>query len=343
MYSKQKKSQYENEIWYPFRYYSSSPDFDKPSLQMIFMGIFVAPIKLLLLLFIFLGLYVFALICSMGIGIEAMTSSPSRRREIFITAYHYCALSIGFVLGLKAQISGTRDKSVPCMVANHMSYIDIIVFSLIEPVSAVAKESVSNYPIVGVLSRAIQCVFVPHAGDSAQRLSGAKTIDHSETPIARIGQRQIPNDKTTLLIFPEGTTTNGRTIIRFRRGAFTSGHPVQPVVWRFCNDEFNPVWVDMPIKKHLFHLLTQPVVPIEITILPPYYPNDDEKKDAQLYADHVQQLMASELGVPATQHTIHDMVKLSKITRTKNISWRASEEEFSRACCVDQVGGGAVM
>ncbi len=36
-----------------------------------------------------------------------------------------------------------------------------------------------------------------------------------------------------LLLFPEGTTTNGRYLLPFKTGAFLAGEPVQPVVIRY--------------------------------------------------------------------------------------------------------------
>ena len=37
-----------------------------------------------------------------------------------------------------------------------------------------------------------------------------------------------------LLVFPEGTTTNGRALVHFKSGCFRSGVPVQPVLARFA-------------------------------------------------------------------------------------------------------------
>jgi lysophosphatidylcholine acyltransferase / lyso-PAF acetyltransferase len=36
-----------------------------------------------------------------------------------------------------------------------------------------------------------------------------------------------------ILLFPEGTTTNGRYLLRFRTGGFIAGVPVQPIILRY--------------------------------------------------------------------------------------------------------------
>ena len=46
----------------------------------------------------------------------------------------------------------------------------------------------------------------------------------------------------SVLLFPEGTTTNGRTLISFKLGAFAPGFPIQPVVIRYPFVHFDVSW-----------------------------------------------------------------------------------------------------
>ena len=50
-------------------------------------------------------------------------------------------------------------------------------------------------------------------------------------------------DFTQTLIFPEGTTTNGRALINFKSGAFIPGVPIQICVARYPFKHFDPCWV----------------------------------------------------------------------------------------------------
>jgi len=45
-----------------------------------------------------------------------------------------------------------------------------------------------------------------------------------------------------VLLFPEGTTTNGRFLLSFQMGAFIPGYPIQPVVVRYPYVHFDQSW-----------------------------------------------------------------------------------------------------
>jgi len=45
----------------------------------------------------------------------------------------------------------------------------------------------------------------------------------------------------------------------------------------------------------------------EITLLDPYFPSDEEKQDAKLFANNVRSVMAEELGVGTTEHSYDDV------------------------------------
>uniref|UniRef100_A0A3Q1FHJ0 Phospholipid/glycerol acyltransferase domain-containing protein n=1 Tax=Acanthochromis polyacanthus TaxID=80966 RepID=A0A3Q1FHJ0_9TELE len=96
-----------------------------------------------------------------------------------------------------------------------------------------------------------------------------------------------------MLMFPEGTTTNGRALIKFKPGAFLAGVPVQPVLLRYPNK-----------------LVSES---IGVTFLPVYNPSPEERSDPKLYADNVQKLMAKALGVPATDYVMEGRVPVSKL------------------------------
>jgi len=67
--------------------------------------------------------------------------------------------------------------------------------------------------------------------------------------IAEIKRRAHSEGKwPQYLIFPEGTTTNGKALVAFKPGAFIPGMPVQPIVLRFTDkwDTTSWTWVSTP-------------------------------------------------------------------------------------------------
>ena len=128
---------------------------------------------------------------------------------------------------------------------------------------------------------------------------------------AKIAYRARNDDFPRLLIFPEGTTTNGSALLAFRSGAFRPGVPVQPVVVAYprAAGSVDPAWVSdgpggLAIAAALWR---QPSSRISVRFLPVYYPSAAEQADAELYASNVQRAMAAALGVPTTQYTYEDI------------------------------------
>ena len=105
-------------------------------------------------------------------------------------------------------------------------------------------------------------------------------------------------DLARLLVFPEGTTNNSRSLIHFKRGAFAAGLPVQPIALKYNNQNTNVAWTSGAVS-HLFSLLSGWHNYLEVTLAPVYMPSEVEKADARSYATHVQRHLAAILGQPA--------------------------------------------
>ncbi len=133
-----------------------------------------------------------------------------------------CARSVLLILGLTLRVTGNKSSAciAPCVVSNHISAMDILVF-LSLGASFVANDAVLKIPGVGTVAKSIGCLFVER--DSADSRSAAR--EAIRTHFMRM-DRGIHAPQ--LVIFPEGTTTNGNGLLLFRRGAFVSGFKVQP-------------------------------------------------------------------------------------------------------------------
>jgi len=88
--------------------------------------------------------------------------------------------------------------------------------------SFVSKISVKSYPGVGSIAKAIDCVFLERAGTKEEKIAVGQAIE----------KRQAENekgDRSPILIFPEGATTNNKSVINFKRGPFNGLSSVQPL------------------------------------------------------------------------------------------------------------------
>ncbi|WVZ71390.1 hypothetical protein U9M48_019982 [Paspalum notatum var. saurae] len=181
-----------------------------------------------------------------------------------------------------------ESKRPGAIVSNHVSYVDILYHMSASFPSFVAKESVSRLPLVGLISKCLGCIFVQRESKSSESkgVSGAVT--------ERV--KEVCRDKKTpmMLLFPEGTTTNGDYLLPFKTGAFLASVPVQPVILRYPYRRFSPAWDSMDGARHVFLLLCQFVNYMEVVRLPVYYPSEQEKEDPKVYANNVRKLIAVE-------------------------------------------------
>ena len=124
------------------------------------------------------------------------------------------------ILGLKVKCIGERPDQACLIAANHVSWLDIPVLSAALPVSFVAKQEVSGWGIFGSLARLQRSVFV----NRDRRHTTGESRDE-------IQERLKAGD--TLVLFAEGTSTDGNRVLQFRSAFFasaeTDGLIVQPV------------------------------------------------------------------------------------------------------------------
>jgi 1-acyl-sn-glycerol-3-phosphate acyltransferase len=94
------------------------------------------------------------------------------------------------------------------VVSNHLSYIDILVLAAAMPCFFVAKIEIGGWPFFGKAARSNGTIFVDR-GSLASAMSVAEQMtERLKLPIP------VP-----VLLFPEGTSTDGSQVIRFSLAA----------------------------------------------------------------------------------------------------------------------------
>jgi len=147
----------------------------------------------------------------------------------------YFCRTISFLSGIRIVEKGERasTKSAPCIVANHNSAYDIIIL-LSMNFCFVSMDGVRNIPIVGTVAKALGCIFVVR--ESKDSRLDAKAAIHSRLQSQVAGTCSI---KSPLVVFPEGSTNNGKYLLQFRRGAFEARVPIQPLRIEFEDHSLN--------------------------------------------------------------------------------------------------------
>ncbi|KAJ1692074.1 hypothetical protein LUZ63_008772 [Rhynchospora breviuscula] len=265
----------------------------------------LAAVTLLPLRFIsgILILFLYFLICRLCTLTLALFSNPNHqdhllhmtswRRHAVVQAGRFSARAMLFVFGFYWIVIEDRSMEVDgpgagAVVSNHVSYVDILYHMSSSFPSFVAKASVAKLPLVGLISKCLGCIYVQRESKStdSRGVSAAVTL--------RVQQAHQNKNCPMMLLFPEGTTTNGDYLLPFKSGAFLAKAPVVPIILRYPYKRFSPAWDSMSGMRHLFLLLCQFVNHIEVIKLPVYYPSEEEKEDPRLYANNVRKLMATE-------------------------------------------------
>lgn len=195
------------------------------------------------------------------------------------------------------------------IVMNHLSWLDILVMmAMADGIPGfVAKRETQNIPYIGYKSKVWQCIYVDN------RLN--KTTGNNVTE--QISARATQDDMPPILIFPEGTTTNGKYLMKFRTGAFVGGHAVKPCCIQYPAPVFSPTWETISGFYHAFRLFTQVQNYCEINWLPVYVPNEEEVKNPSQYASSVCNLMAKAMNVEIIDTTFSDKIEYHKLIGRK--------------------------
>ena len=161
------------------------------------------------------------------------------------------------VLGFRCEVEG-RVPSSGAVVSNHLSNLDILLYSSVQPFVMVAKTEVRGWPLLGWLTAQAGTVYVERGG-------GAKTYPAVNAAMAEAYRSGLP-----VLFFPEGTTTDGAGVLAFRRGLFHSvlnnGVSLRSAALRYslepCSVNRGATvgedvcwWGEMGFTSHMFWLL----------------------------------------------------------------------------------------
>ena len=116
---------------------------------------------------------------------------------------HLYHRGVARLIGCRITTGGQMTCERPLLlIANHISWADIVVLSAVAPVSFVAKAEMITWPLFGWLARAQRTVFV----DRADRKRAAEQAD-------RLSRRLEAGD--AMVLFPEGTTSDGTRVLPF--------------------------------------------------------------------------------------------------------------------------------
>jgi lyso-ornithine lipid O-acyltransferase len=141
---------------------------------------------------------------------SAMVVLPGRGKVVFARLYWSTMCRL---LGLKVRVIGPRLRKRTAggrpvvYVSNHSSWLDVLVLGGRLEACFIAKEEVAGWPMIGWVAKLGRTVYVRRR--------------RASTPGERDAMRQRLSNGDNLILFPEGTTSDGSRVLPFR-SAFLS-------------------------------------------------------------------------------------------------------------------------
>lgn len=175
------------------------------------------------------------------------------QKEARINAW---ALDLLSLLAIKLIVIGQPPARGPLlMVANHVSWLDIIVMLSARYCRFVSKADVHHWPVIGSLAGGAGTLFI----ERESRRDAMRVVHH-------MAERLQAGD--VLAIFPEGTTSNGVSMLPFHANLFQAAiavdAPVLPVALCFVDaatgqQSLAPCYIDADtLLGSLWRTLTAP-------------------------------------------------------------------------------------
>lgn len=131
------------------------------------------------------------------------------------------------IMGVELVVRGMPPANGPVLlVANHISWLDIVVMNAAQPARFVSKADVKHWPVLGALITGAGTLYIER-----ESRRDAMRVVH------QMAERLRALD--SIAVFPEGTTGDGRSLLPFHanlfQAAISANAPVLPVAMAYAD------------------------------------------------------------------------------------------------------------
>jgi len=169
-----------------------------------------------------LGILIYIVIAS-GLHLLLFLINPSIRLRMISYWTRIFNKFVSLILRIKVILEGPRvclNENGNLIISNHLSYLDGIILGSLFAVVYVSKSQVKSWPLFGLVTQAGGTIFI----DRERKLKSPDYIQETA---------KVLKSKTNVLVFPEGTSTNGERLLEFQpvhfQSPLVSHSPVLPV------------------------------------------------------------------------------------------------------------------
>lgn len=227
--------------------------------------------------------------------IRCLTKDPVKQRNLLAKNTSYISRRLLGPFGIKVKVKHPENLRIlkqdnHLVIANHVSYTDILVLSSCYPLVFITSLEMAANPVLGDITRLGGSLFT----NRKKYTSLPQEIDNFA---------QALKTGFNIVLFPEGTSTNGETLREFRKSLFQTSiiaqKPILPICVKYTLLDGNKIetqaqrdivcWYgDMTFVPHFWKLINH-TVEVEVNVLNPI-PFDEKIKRQQLCDDVYSQL-----------------------------------------------------
>ena len=197
-----------------------------------------------------------------------------------------------WIIGVRARRTGTPIRDHTLIVANHTSWLDILILGGWTRTAFVSKDEL-GHPLIHWLADQNSTVYVKRShrkGAKDQAIALAKALE-GDQPVT---------------IFPEGTTGPGTHLLPFRSTLLEAAYyaardvEVRPVALDYGPAAAEVGWFHEPAKQNILRLLNRPgSLPVTLDVLAPL----DRSADRKELAYRARLAIADRLGFKSAAHS----------------------------------------
>ncbi len=187
-------------------------------------------------------------------------------------------------LGVTLEVRGEPAPGPLMWVANHIAWLDILALHALRYCRFIAKSEVRHWPLIGPMSDAAGTLFI----ERASRRDALRVVHQTA---------QALTDGEVVAVFPEGTTSEGVTVLPFHanllQAAIATHTPIQPVrIEYFGADGQRSTDVryvgDDTLVASVWRVLQAPSVRVRLTLCPAQMANG---RDRRVWAQALRQAL----------------------------------------------------
>ena len=208
-----------------------------------------------------------------------------------------------WIVGARVKIVGTPLRRDVFFISNHISWVDILSMAGASGTAFVAKQELCEVPVIGWLCGLNRTVFVKREN----RMGVAEQIN---------ALREALQDNWSVTVFPEGTVTDGHSLLPFKSSMISvlepppAGVMVQPVVLDYGENAEDIAWIGEESGLHnaMRVMARKGSFPLSLHYLEPFSPVDyrGRKAVAAKAREEIERQLVANLGGPLRdfQHVV---------------------------------------